>query len=53
MAVGFRFMKSAVICKHGLEEAGQFVVNEFVPELQTLHTISINGITIYKEIPPK
>ena len=37
VAVGLRFIQSVVICKHGLEEVGQFVVHEFTPQLRALH----------------
>ena len=37
LAVDFRFIQFVVMCKHGLEKVGQFVVNESMPQLQALH----------------
>ena len=37
VAAGFRLIQFMVICKHGLEEMGQFIVDEFIPQLQALH----------------
>ena len=37
VGVGFRSIQFVVICKHGLEKVGQFVVHEFTPQLRALH----------------